>query len=116
MNATLLCLALLVPGYGEKDIVERIEDAGGAVGTFANGGLWIFMPVLATDADLGDLCEVRHLVVLNLGGQESNQQGLADGVCPARAERIEPSLCSLHGRGTAPPRVNEKPSTVEPAV
>jgi hypothetical protein len=32
MNAILLCVALLVPGYGEKDIVKGIEDAGGLGG------------------------------------------------------------------------------------
>jgi integrase len=28
MNATLLCVALLVPGYGEKDIRKGLKDAG----------------------------------------------------------------------------------------
>jgi hypothetical protein len=32
MNATLLCLAMLLPGYGEKDIAKAITDAGGRRG------------------------------------------------------------------------------------
>ncbi len=52
MNATLLCLALLVPGYGEKEIKGRIRDAGGVA---TNSGGIVEMARATTDADLDEL-------------------------------------------------------------
>jgi hypothetical protein len=75
MNATLVCVALLVPGYGEKEILKRIEAAGGQV--FADGlRRGVSMPVTTTDADLGDLCELRGLSNLDLRRTQITDQGL----------------------------------------
>ncbi len=65
MNA-LLCVALLVPGYGEKDIIERIEKAGGTVSSSRDV---VVMAQTTTDADFADFddfCELRHLTYLDL--------------------------------------------------
>ena len=69
MNA-LLCVALLVPGYGEEDIVKWIRAAGGA--GHAGCILWS----RATDADLGELCELRSLERLALDGSKVTDAGL----------------------------------------
>jgi hypothetical protein len=75
MSATLLCVAMLVPGYGEKDILKGIEAAGGQVST--DGWRWgVSMPVTTTDADLADLCEVRGLSHLHLRHTQITDQGL----------------------------------------
>jgi hypothetical protein len=63
MNATLLCVALLVPGYGEKDIVKRIEGAGGRAGGNHSD---VRMAPSTSDADLCDLCELPSLRCLEL--------------------------------------------------
>jgi hypothetical protein len=86
MTATLLSLALLVSGYGEKDIVERIEKAGGSVGTPGENepdvapsrrtDLVVHLSPNATDADLGELCELRRLEALGLGGTRVTDTGL----------------------------------------
>ncbi len=70
MNATLLCVALLVPGYGEEDIVKRISAAGGA------GHAGCIQWSTATDADLGELCELRSLERLDLDGSKVTDAGL----------------------------------------
>ncbi len=41
MNATLLCVAMLVPGYGEKEILKRIWDAGGMVIWLPDRMFWL---------------------------------------------------------------------------
>ncbi len=77
MNATLMCVALLVPGYGEKEIVERIIDAGGGVLFHKSGkGSMVRMPEQATDDDIGELCELRDLYVLSLAGTKLTDKGL----------------------------------------
>jgi hypothetical protein len=72
MNATLLCVALLVPGYGEKDILQRIQAAGGRIGC----GVHVTMPRTTTDADLGDLCELGGLEHLRLSQTWITDTGL----------------------------------------
>jgi hypothetical protein len=72
MNATLLCVALLLPGYGEKDILKGIRDAGGGYG----GIRCVSLPRTVTDADLGDLCELRRLDRLYLRGKQVTDEGL----------------------------------------
>jgi hypothetical protein len=77
MNATLLCLAMLVPGYGEKDILKRIEEGGGGVERQPDGAaLCVWPPSTSTDTDLGDLCELRRLTGLGLGGTQITDKGL----------------------------------------
>jgi hypothetical protein len=63
MNATPLCVVMLVPGYGERDILKGIGDAGGCV--IGHGEL-IWMPQTTTDQFLGDLCELQQLRSLYL--------------------------------------------------
>jgi hypothetical protein len=67
MNATLLCVALLVPGYGEKEILQGIRDADGGIG-HKDIGLVVIMPATATDAEVGELCELRQVDTLGLRG------------------------------------------------
>jgi hypothetical protein len=76
MNATLLCVALLVPEYGEKDILKGIRDAGGLVGVALDSGTAVRMPESTTDADLGELCEVRGLTFLSLIATNVTDKGL----------------------------------------
>jgi hypothetical protein len=71
MNATLLCVALLAPGFGEKEIVARIWAAGGN----CCGGKCVTMPRTATDADLADLCELPRLNRLYLGSEQVTDEG-----------------------------------------
>jgi hypothetical protein len=73
MNATLLYVALLGPGYGEKEIVDRIISVGGGAYRDAT---WIEMAATTTDADLGDLCELRRLVGLSLQDTKITDLGL----------------------------------------
>jgi hypothetical protein len=73
MTATLLCVALLAPGYGEKEILQRITQVGGGRG----GASCIAMPRTTTDADLDELCELRHLERLGLIGTRITDKGLA---------------------------------------
>jgi hypothetical protein len=73
MNATLLCLAMLVPGYGEKDILKRIDAEGGTV---YSGGVLVELASNTTDADLRDLCELHRLVALNLSNTKVTDEGL----------------------------------------
>jgi hypothetical protein len=75
MNATLLCVALLVPGYGERDVIGRIFNAGGRV-LLTGGGELVIMPETTTDADLGELCELRLLVSLRLSDTGVTDKGL----------------------------------------
>jgi hypothetical protein len=70
MNATLLCVALLVPGYGEKDVIERIRASGGA-----GNSICLKWPK-GTDDDLGELCELRHLRTLDLRNSKVTDRGL----------------------------------------
>ncbi len=77
MNATLLCVALLVPGYGEKDILKRIEDAGGGIEQRPDGSaLCVWPPRTSTDAHLADLCELRRLTALGLGATQISDNSL----------------------------------------
>jgi hypothetical protein len=82
MNSTLLCLALLVPGYGEKDIVKRIEAAGGQVGWYeftpprVPGMLVVRMATATTDKDLDELCELRDLGFLCLPYSKITDKGV----------------------------------------
>jgi hypothetical protein len=90
MNATLLCLARLVPGYGEKDIVKRIKDAGGDVvlpeekdpninrarTRYSHLGVVVEMPANFEDEDLDQLCEIRRLAVLSFPGRQVSDDGL----------------------------------------
>jgi hypothetical protein len=73
MNATLLCVALLVLGFGEKEILKRIKDTGSES---YSGGVLVEMPLRTTDADLSDLCELRLLVALNLSRTKVTDEGL----------------------------------------
>jgi hypothetical protein len=73
MNATLLYVALLVPGYGEWDILKGIMDAGGEVDF---GGAVVKMPRSTTDANLGELCELRDLYNLGLKGTSVTDKGM----------------------------------------
>jgi hypothetical protein len=73
MNATLLCAALLVPGYGEEDTVKRIEHAGGGL---SPARVIVVMPVATTDDELYDLCELRHLKDLFLTRTKISDRGL----------------------------------------
>jgi hypothetical protein len=63
MTPTMMCVALLVPAYGEKDIVKRIEDTGGGVSPDRARAL---LPDTTTDTDLDELCELRGLRYLYL--------------------------------------------------
>jgi hypothetical protein len=72
MNA-LLCVALLVPGYGEKEILKGIEAAGG---TLQDGGHIVIMGPETTDADLDELCELRSLQFLALLDTKITDKGL----------------------------------------
>jgi hypothetical protein len=47
MSAPPLCVALLVPGHGEKHILQGIRDAGGSVDLY---GTSVYLPRTATDA------------------------------------------------------------------
>jgi hypothetical protein len=76
MNTTLLCVALLVPGYGEKDILKGIEQAGGAVFRFDNGNVEVLLAPTASDTDLVDLCELRRMYGLALRGTKVTDKGL----------------------------------------
>jgi hypothetical protein len=82
MNATLLCVALLVPGYGEKDIERRIIATGGAIARYkASGNLFqVDLSSKTTDEDLADLCELRHLN--NLGLYDTRITDRACERCP----------------------------------
>jgi hypothetical protein len=73
MNATLLCVALLVPGYGEKEIKGRIRDAGGVA---TNSGGIVEMARTTTDADLDELCQLRSLRFLGLSDTKITDKGL----------------------------------------
>ena len=77
MNA-LLCVALLVPGYGEKDILERIKAAGGWVNKnlYFTGELTVSFPDTTTDGDLGELCELRAVYDLRLAEARISDKGL----------------------------------------
>jgi hypothetical protein len=90
MNATLLCVALMVPGYGEKDIIERIVTAGGRVvfpeekdpnvamarTRYAHLGVVVRMPRDLEEEVLGQLCEIRRLAVLSFPGRQVSDEGL----------------------------------------
>jgi hypothetical protein len=77
MNATLLCVAILVPGYGEKDIVQRVMAAGGTVRATPDGrAVCVALPQAAGDTDLVDLCELRHLDRLSLVETKVTDNGL----------------------------------------
>ncbi len=80
MNATLLCVVLLVPGYGEKDILKEIVDAGGGAGPGFGFRLFVGLPGVSTDADLGELCELPGLEALSL-----NDTKVTDKGCPVIA-------------------------------
>jgi hypothetical protein len=74
MNATLLYVVMVVvPGYGEKDVVKRIVDVGGTV---CMDGTFVEMPPTSTDADLGELCELRRLTILHLYSTKHTDNGL----------------------------------------
>ena len=78
MNATLLCVALLVPGHGEKDIRKALEDAGVCVHQFLQVGLTLdFDRVKGTDALLSELCELRGIWALLLRGSDVTDAGMA---------------------------------------
>ena len=84
--ALLVLLAVAAVGRsGEKDIVERIEKAGGSVGAAGDEpdvaparrtGLVVHLRPNATDADLGELCELRRLEALGLAGTDVTDAGL----------------------------------------
>jgi hypothetical protein len=72
----VLVLLLEVDGgrAGEKDIIERLEKAGAVV---CPGGTVVDrMPNSTTDADLGELCELRSLVNLSLTDTRVTDNGL----------------------------------------
>jgi hypothetical protein len=95
MNATLLYVALLVPGYGEKDVVERIVEAGGL---YTGGGL-LFMPEATTDGDLADLCELRHLKQLDLEGTQVTDNGLRTVSGLSRLEWLDIDATEITDKG-----------------
>jgi hypothetical protein len=70
MNA-LLCVALLAPGYGEKDIADRIKAAGETRDDFG----WA-LPETTTDAHLGELCELSYFPFLILTDSKITDKGL----------------------------------------
>ncbi len=76
MNATLLCVVLLAPGYGEKDVLQRIGSAGGRVSKGNGGETWVTMSKSTTDADLRELCESSHPVGLDLVATQITDKGL----------------------------------------
>jgi hypothetical protein len=86
MNATLLCVALLVPGYGEKDIRKALEAAGVQEGgVFARRRAVIYGPyevldfrgVRGTDALLAELCEIQPVEGLSLEGTDMTDTAMA---------------------------------------
>jgi hypothetical protein len=72
----VLCLALLVPGYGEKDIIKGIKDGGGGLIRECGKLTMVFLPDTNTDAYLGDLCELRNLDGLDVSGTKITDNGL----------------------------------------
>jgi hypothetical protein len=74
MNA-LLCVALLVPGYGEKDILKAIGDAGGMV-QGEGSHLFVRMAAEMADVDLDELCELRSLRYLVLPNTAITDNGV----------------------------------------
>jgi hypothetical protein len=90
MNATLLCLALLVPGYGEKDIRKALADAGVRDGTLTFLTLFDstekrygpydglgFNRVRGTDALLAELCEIPPVEGLSFDDSDVTDAGMA---------------------------------------
>lgn len=79
MNATLLCVALLVPGYGEKDFTKWIYDEGGEIGRILDGrggGYCVRMPEATMNADLCELCGLRECRWLVLTNAKISDSGL----------------------------------------
>ncbi len=85
MNATLLCVALLVPAYGEKDIRKALKDAGvrGGIRTHTARGVnygpyqaLAFQWAQGTDALLGELCELQTFPALLLDKSDVTDTGL----------------------------------------
>lgn len=94
MSATLLCAVLLLPGYGEKDILKRIADTGGGAACSDDGTLVVLMPANTSDADLRDLCELRNLWALTLWDTKVTHRGL-------RTAAGLPTLKHLHIGGAS---------------
>lgn len=62
MNAKFLCIVLAVLGFGEKDILQRIEGAGGTVYRIQGKNsykLTVIMPPTTTDDNLDDVSELQ---------------------------------------------------------
>jgi hypothetical protein len=85
MNA-LLCVALLVPGYGEKDIRKALEAAGvrecGVIFVepakrYGPYDALDFEGVRGTDALLGKLCELQPVQGLCLQRSDVTDAGMA---------------------------------------
>jgi hypothetical protein len=78
MNSTLLCVALLVPGYGEEDVLEQIEKNKGLIYHPADGEKYILFELSweTSDSDLTELCELRRLGGLMLSGFLISDRGL----------------------------------------
>lgn len=77
-----LALLLLTPaaGAGEEAVAARLEGRGASVGRDDSRPdrpvVYVGMPEGATDADLRDLCELRRLDALDLGGTGITDEGL----------------------------------------
>jgi hypothetical protein len=65
--SALLCVALLVQGFGEKEVLKRIEKAGDRVLRANDRSVEVSWPPTATEDDLGDLCDMKNLNVLCSG-------------------------------------------------
>lgn len=79
MNATLLSVALLVPGYGDKDFTKWIWDGGGEIGKILEGrggGYYVRMPEATTNADLCNLYGLRGCRWLTLTNTKISDSGL----------------------------------------
>ncbi len=76
LASVLVLLAVVGVGQaGEKAILKGIVDRGGTVSENEDG-LSICMPPTTTDADLGELCELRRLRILSICDTEVTDKGL----------------------------------------
>jgi hypothetical protein len=70
----LLCVAIAGQA-GEKDIRKGIVDARGGAGPGFGFRLFVGLPDVSTDADLGELCELPGLEALSLNGTKVTDKG-----------------------------------------
>jgi hypothetical protein len=87
MNATLLCVTLLVPGYGDEDIRKALEAAGirECAVTFVESSKKRYGPyhaltfkgIRGTDLLLGELCELHGFEGLFFEKSDVTDAGMA---------------------------------------